>query len=429
MTVARNLRSQSTGGSNWYGSYGDPSVIPPNSAIGRSAAGVTVNERSVISLMAVFSCLRILGDVVADLQPHVFRKTGIGVADIEVPAPEIITDPYADITAYDGAFRQVTSLGLGGNIYRLIVDRDADGNPTLTEILNPALIKVTMVQGVKTYSVGAVGAPLNADDIIHVPWATLPGGLVGLNPIEIGASTFGINIAAEDYAARFFSQGIHPGGILSVDKPLTPADAQRLQQELQVNHGGLAQSQIPMVIDANTKWESIAVNPETAQLLETRQFSKADISGFYGVPLYFLGDVSDRGGTEVKGVEEMLIAFVLTGLKGYSKRLDLVDTQLLPPGYYVKRDLNDIYKTNSQMLSMLLMTLRNAGIATANELRAIVNLPRSEEEGSDSLFAPLNSATSDWMSPEGGAIGAAASGATPSASPATSDTMGDDNAT
>ncbi len=399
MTIRRSLTQQRgmNTGTGWWGGMGDPSVIPPPSAMGYSTAGVAVTERTVIGLMSVFSCIRIIGDIVADLEPHVFRKTGVGVNDLEVDAPLIITDPYADDDLFTGTFKLVASLGLGGNIYKQVIDRDSQGNPTLIENLNPALMKVSRVQGVKTYQIGATGKPLNPKDIIHVPWVSLAGSLVGLNPIEIGASGFGSNIAAEEYASRYFAQGLNPGGILSVTKPLLPADATRLQSELQNNHGGLANSHIPIVIDGGAKWENISINPDTAQLLESRAFSKAEISGFYGVPIVLLGDVAERGTTEIKGVEELLISWVLAGLKGYVKRLDIADTKLLPPGYVVRRDLNDIYKTNSQMLAMLLTSMRNASIATPNELRHIVNLPPSAEPAANSLFAPLNSNTTpDW---------------------------------
>jgi HK97 family phage portal protein len=405
-------------GSNWFGAYSDPSVIPPNSAMGQSVAGVTVDERSVLSLMDVMACLRIIGDVVADLTVHVYKQTPIGVANIEIEIPEVISDPYADDYYYTGTFKHITSLGLGGNIYRLVVDRDDDGNPSQFELLNPTVIKTEITKGVKTYRVGAVGPFLNPADVVHVPWVALPGSAVGLNPIELGAMGFGLPIAAQEYGSRFFAQGISPGGILSISKPLMPADAQRLQQELAVNHGGLAQSHVPLVVDADAKWQSIAVNPETAQLLDSRNFSKAEIAGYYGVPVFMIGDIADRGGTEMKGIQEALIAFVLTGVKGYAKRLDIADQALLPPGYIVKRDVRDILKTNDQMLSMLIGMIRNGSMMTPNELRRIYfDLPPLTEEGADSLFAPMNSASSDWFAPQG-AVGSGGGITAPPAPPA-----------
>jgi HK97 family phage portal protein len=317
------------------------------------------------------------------------------------------------MTARAGTVQSVVSLGLGGNLYRQIVDRDEDNNPAQIEILNPTMLNVKRVGGVKTYQAGVTGPPLDAKNIVHVKFLEGPGGIVGFNPIELGAGMFGIAQASEEYASRFFAQGIQPGGILSINKPLQPNDAQRYQQELATNHAGINNAYIPLVIDAETKWQQISVNPETAQLLESREFSRGEIAGFFGVPLSFLADNSDRGGTEIKGVEELLITYVLTGVKSYVDRLNEADTLLLPPGYYAKRDINDIYKTNSQMLSMLLMTLRNGSIATPNELRRYVNLPPLDEDGANSLFAPLNSATADWEKPGGGAVTSAAPGTTP----------------
>ena len=423
MTVRRSLveqRSQALNGGNWYGQWGDPAVIPPNSASMTSAAGVVVNERSVISLMAVFACLRVLSDAASFIDVHVYRRGKFGSLRTEVDVPDVILDPYADISLRDGVVRQVTSLGLGGNIYKHIIDRDSAGNPAQVEILNPGMLKVEQVKGVKTYRVGAVGAVLPAEDMVHVPWLTLPGGVVGLNPIEIGAMGLGIAIASEEYAARYFAQGMHPTGILSVEKPLQPADAQRLQQELATNHGGLAQSHTPIVLDAKTRWESIALTPETSQLLQSRAFSRGEISGFYGVPPYLIGDTEDKGGSYLKGVQEMLILFTMLALQGYTTRLDEADTALLPPGYYARRNVSDFLKTNDQMLSMLLMALRNASIATPNELRPYIDLQPSDEPGADSLFAPLNSSMADWWNPSG--PGPEAPGATdPSGTPDTGD--------
>lgn len=401
MTVTARRRQQrgmaiSQGG--WGGWISDPSVIPPNSAYAHTSAGVVVNERSVVSLMAVAACIRVLGDAAASLQPHVYRRTGPGAPRMEVDPPDVICDPYADISERDGAFRQVASWGLGGNVYRHVIDRDARNLPVLTELLNPGMVKVEMIEGQKCYSVG--GKPIPAGDLVHVPWMALPGGLVGLNPIEIGSVGLGIAIASEEYAARYFAQGMHPAGILSIEKPLRSDDLERVQQELFTKHGGLAQSHTPIVLDAATKWQQISMTPETSQLLQSRAFSREEIAGFFGVPMYALGDVSDRGGTYMKGIQELLIGFATFGLSGYAARLDEVDNALLPPGYYAKRKVSDLFKTNDQMLALLIQAIRMASVATPNELRPWLDLPPSTEPGADSLFAPLNSAQSDWMQPE-----------------------------
>ena len=398
-------------GNDWYGQWGDPSVIPPNSVYNVSSAGTLVNERSVLSLTVVAACLRVIGDTVSNIEPHVYRMNGVSpnpVLDEEVTPPEVIVDPYADMDREDGDFRRIGSLALGGNIYVHVIDRDLrTGMPVQVEVLNPSMIRVEMELGWKVYRIGAVGNLIPNQDVVHIPWMSLPGGLVGLNPIEIGAVTFGTPLAAAEYAARYFAQGMHPTGILSIQKPMQDADIERIQQELYTRHGGLAQSHTPMVLDAATKWQQISVSPETAQLLQSRAFSRGEIAGFYGVPPHLVGGEtgdSGGGGPWGKGLQEMSIQFGVYTLRGYARRLDRADSRLLPPGYYVRRNVADLYRTNDEALGSYINMLRMASVASPNEARKIAGMAPSDEPGSSSIFAPINSAHSDFMAgPAGGA--------------------------
>jgi HK97 family phage portal protein len=389
----------------WGGLMGDPAAIPPPSAYNMGTAGVVVNERTVLSLMVVAACLRVLGDAAAGLEPHVYRQKGNrrSQQDKEVDPPAVIVQPYGDIDREEGDFNRVASLCLNGNMMSHVIDRagGTTGNPVQVEVLNPAMIKVELVKGLKTYRLGAAGQIIPSQDIVHKKWESLPGGLVGLNPIEIGVNGFGIPLAAEQYASRYFAQGMHPSGILSIAKPLRPEDSKRVKEELFTKSGGLAQSHTPIVLDADAKWQSISVTPETAQLLQSRAFSRAEIAGFYGVPPHLVGDTDDKGGPWGKGLQEMVIAFALFSLSGYTRRLDRADTELLPAGYYVRRKVSDLFKTNDQMLGQYLAMLRQASIASPNEAREMIGLPPSDEVAASSLFAPVNSAHADFLAAGG----------------------------
>lgn len=387
----------------WGTSIGDPAAIPPPSAMSMGTAGVVVNERTVLSLMVVASCIRILGDTTSGLEPRVYRQNGNrrSPEDKEVDPPPVIVQPYADMDREQGDFNRIASLGLNGNMMTHVIDRDAKGNPSVVEVINPSMIKVELVQGQKTYKLGAAGQVIPAQDIIHTQWMSLAGGLVGLNPIEIGVNGFGIPIAAEQYASRYFAQGMHPSGILSIQKPLRPEDSKRVRDELFTKHGGLSQAHAPIVLDADAKWQQISVTPETAQLLQSRSFSRGEITGFYGVPPFLVGDAPNQGGPWGKGLQETVMAFAIFSLRGYTNRLDRADTALLPAGYYVKRQVKDLFKTNDQMLGNFLSMLRSAAIASPNEARELAGLPHSDEPGADSMFAPINSAHADFLAAGG----------------------------
>lgn len=402
LTGWRQQRGFAINQGGWGGFMGDPSAIPPPSAYNMGTAGVVVNERTVLSLMVVAACIRVLGDAAAGLEPHVYRQKGNrrSQQDKEVDPPTVIVAPYAEgMDREQGDFNRVASLGLNGNIYTHVIDRagGTTGNPVQIEVLNPSLLKAELIKGQKVYKLGAAGQVIPAQDIIHMPWMSLAGGLVGLNPIEIGVNGFGIPLAAEQYASRYFAQGMHPSGILSLEKPLRTDDARRVKDELYTNHGGLAQAHTPIILDSAAKWQQISVTPETAQLLQSRAFSRAEIAGFYGVPPHLVGDTDDKGGPWGKGLQEMVIAFALFSLSGYTRRLDRADTQLLPAGYYVRRKVSDMFRTNDQMMGTYLSMLRNSAIVTPNEAREMIGKQPTKEPAADSLFAPVNSSHSDWL--------------------------------
>lgn len=405
--LARRAQAQQRGWpigqGGWGGWIGDPAAIPPPSAYNTSTAGVTVSERTVLSLMVVSACIRVLGDAAAGLEPHVYRQAGKrrSKQDKEIDPPEVIVNPYADIEREDGDFRRVAALGLNGNIYSHVTLRDENDKPEAVEVLNPAMIKPQLVDGRKVYKVGAAGREIPAADVIHTPWLSLAGGVVGLNPIEIGVHGFGNALAAAEYADRFYPQAMHPSGILSINRPLRGQDAKRVEKEIFTKHGGLSQAHTPIVLDAEAKWQQITITPETAQLLQSRSFSRAEISGFYGVPPHLIGDTDDKGGPWGKGLQEMVIGFSLFALSGYTRRLDRADTALLPAGYYVTRKVSDLFKTNDQMLGQYVSMLRQAALATPNEGREIIGLPLSDEPGADSIFAPINSAHADFLAAGG----------------------------
>jgi HK97 family phage portal protein len=384
----------------WSGML-DPAAIPPPSAFNQAAAGVVVNERTVLSLMVVASCIRILGDTSAGLEPRVYRQVASrrSPEDREVDPPAVIVRPYGDMDREEGDFNRIASLGLNGNMFTHILDRDSRGNPDLVEVLNPAVVKVTLAGGKKVYKLGAVGQQIPAADIVHTKWLSLGGSLVGLNPIEIGINGFGIPLAAEQYASRYFGQGMHPSGILSLDKPLRPEDAKRVKEELYTGHGGISQAFTPIVLDAAAKWQQISVTPETAQLLQSRAFSRGEIAGFYGVPGFLVGDIPDQGGPWGKGLQEMVMGFAIFALSGYTRRLDRADTALLPAGYYCRRNVKEIFKTNDQAMAVYLQALRTMSVASPNEARALVGLPATSEPGADSIWGPVNSAHNDWLAP------------------------------
>src|SRR5208282_2042583 len=134
-------RGMALSAGGWGGWLSDPAAIPPPSVYNQAVSGVIVNERSVLGIMTVAACLRVLGDAVGGLQIHVHRQQGNkrSYKDPEVDPPDVIVDPCADIDREQADFNLIMSLGLSGNSYFHIIDRSGQQDmPQTVEILNPA---------------------------------------------------------------------------------------------------------------------------------------------------------------------------------------------------------------------------------------------------------------------------------------------------
>lgn len=93
------------------------------------------------------------------------------------------------------------------------------------------------------------------------------------------------------------------------------------------------------------------------------------------------------------------MGFAIFSLSGYTRRLDRADTKLLPAGYYCRRHVKDLFKTNDQAQAMFIQALRTMSVASPNEARALVGLAATDEPGADSIWGPVNSAHNDWLAP------------------------------
>src|ERR1017187_4813027 len=164
ITQRRELLQQrgmplSAGG--WGGWLSDPAAIPPPSVYNQAVAGVIVNERTILSIMAVAACLRVLGDAASGITVNVHRQIGNKrrFDDPQANIPDVIYDPCADIDREEVDFNLVSSWGLNGNAYTHVIDRDKYGNPLQVEIMNPSQMKVNMVKGNIIYKVGSEYSP------------------------------------------------------------------------------------------------------------------------------------------------------------------------------------------------------------------------------------------------------------------------------
>lgn len=254
-------------------------------------SGTTVDTTSALQLLTVYGCNRFICDGISTLPVDALRDTPKGI--VEVAKPPWLTQPTIDLDFTAWSTQVLTSLLLDGNAYCWI-RRSATAEIQELVPLNPAKVKVTREQGARTYRID--GNPIDSYDLLHIPGVMFPGAETGLSPVEAARQTIGKASSTEEFAARFFGQGLNMSGVIETPGELTDEQSKAMANTFARRHTGKNKAHLPAVLPNGAKWTATGVTNEQAQFLGTQQFTAAQICSFL-----FLIDPTEFGVSMDKG--------------------------------------------------------------------------------------------------------------------------------
>ena len=285
--------------------------------LGRTGAGQNITKDTAPEVSAFARCVQLIAAANAQFPLHTFIST-MSADGTEVPKrvrsqfDKILWGMPNDEQVPYVFWRIVFGhLASAGNAY-LYVPGGGGAIPTEWWPLEPHRVApLRLKDGTKGYMIDgrvALRDFMQGGEIIHIPGFGYDG-LRGYNPIVLGAEQLGLARAAELYAGSIFDKGSPPGAVLSTDQKLTKVQADSLRDRWESLHRGVDNAHRVAVLDAGAKYASVSVDPETAQLLETRKFQVVEIARRMGVPPHLVGDV-ERSTSWGTGIEEQGRGFV-----------------------------------------------------------------------------------------------------------------------
>ena len=283
---------------------------------GRSNAGKRVTDRTALQHIAVYACVRVLSEAIAQLPLHVYKYNDKGKERVpQHPLYFLLHDqPNPEMTSF--VFREtlMSHLLIYGNAYAQII-RNGRGDVLGLYPLMPDKMKVDRDEKnrlIYIYSRYDEANPnlkeqgdivLYADEVLHIPGLGFDG-LVGYSPIALAKNAIGISIACEEYGASFFGNGASPSGVL--EHPGVIKNPERVRDAWQRAYGGRNAHKVA-VLEEGMKFTPIAIPNNEAQFLETRKFQIEEIARMYRVPLHMIGDLDHA---TFSNVEHLSLDFV-----------------------------------------------------------------------------------------------------------------------
>ena len=260
---------------------------------GMSNSGKRVTQYTSMQMTAVYACVRILAETIADLPLHVYKYNDGGKElDYKHPLYKLLHDePNPEMTSFIWRETMMTHLMLWGNAYSQII-RNGKGEIIGLYPLMPDRMKVDRDDAGKLYyeyrvtdddgkKVKKNPVKLSPHDVLHIPGLGFDG-LVGYSPIAMAKNAIGMSIAAEEYGAKFFSNNATPGGILEF--PGVIKDHEKVRESWRQGFGGSNNAQNIAILEQGMKFTPITISPEQAQFLETRKFQIDEIARLFRIP-------------------------------------------------------------------------------------------------------------------------------------------------
>ncbi|MCD7726387.1 MAG: phage portal protein [Clostridiales bacterium] len=381
---SRDKPKDSTAGSAWRFYFGN------------SSSNKLVSERSAMQVAAVYACVRVLAEAVAQLPLHLYRYTGEGSKEKAADHPLYFLlhdEPNPEMSSF--VFREtlMTHILLWGNAYAQII-RNGKGEVVALYPLMPNRMRVDRDEHGRLYyeyTLSDDDAPqikktiLKPSEVLHIPGLGYDG-LVGYSPIAVAKNAVGLTIATEEYGAKFFANGATPGGIL--EYPGTVKDPDKVREAWNKGFGGSGNSNKVAVLEEGMKYTPISINPDEAQFLDTRKFQIDEIARIFRVPPHLIGDLEH---STFSNIEQQSLEFVTYSLQPWLVRWEQGIHRVLlneneRKDYFVKFNVDGLLRGDYQSRMNGYATARQNGWMSANDIRELENLDRIPEKDGGDLY-------------------------------------------
>lgn len=346
-------------------------------------SGATVNVDSVLALSTVWACVNLIAGTIASLPLMVYRTARDGARTVahEHPLYRVLHEsPNSLQTALDFWEFACASIELRGNAYARIVR--SSGRVVSLLPVSPDLPVVRRINNNRLeyeWSEDGESFKETNDTLLHIRgFGGSPTG--GLSTLAFGRKVFGLATAIDNAAGFTFGNGLRPSGTLTFKEFLSNDQRKIIEDRLIEKFVGAMNAGRPMVLEGGTEWKPLTINPEDAQMLQSRSFSVEEICRFFNVPPHMVGHTqpSTSWGT---GLEQQTLGFQKFTLRRRLKRIEqALEKQLLTPedrsaGIVIEFNLEGLLRGDSGARSAFYGSGLNNGWMTINEVRSLENMP------------------------------------------------------
>lgn len=359
---------------------------------GTSSSGKVVTADKAIQLSAVWACVRLLSESISTLPLKIYvrQPDGSRKAATDHPAYSILCRrPNSEMTPSRFMLMVVASICLRGNAFiekKFIANRLVSLVPLLPQ--NMVVKRLTTGTLEYTYTENGNERVIPVKNIMHIRGFGLDG-VCGMMPMKTGRDVIGSAMAVEESAAKIFEQGLQSSGFLSADNALTDDQRERLRGYMASFTGSKNAGKI-MVLEGGLKYQGVTMNPEDAQMLESRAFSIEEICRWFRVPPFMVGHTTKQS-SWASSLEGMNLQFLTHTLRPLLVNIEqeigrcLLDSD---DEVFAEFSVEGLLRADSAGRAAYYTSALQNGWMSRNDVRRLENMPPIE--GGDIYTVQLN---------------------------------------
>ena len=375
MSLLTPLMKRAVGGNEgfldkWY----------PRSGPGISTtAGVAVDPTTALNCGTVLACTRVLQEAVASLPLLVYKRLPGGGKERAIGHPLyhlLKSSPNENMTSFQWREIMMAYLPLWGNSFNQIVRSNGGKVVGIVPLPSDQMRVKFQSDGTPWFILTRENGServFKQNEILLIPGMSLTNSILGRSLVSLGSESIGLALGAEVYGARFFAADGTPGGILEHPGTLSLEGQKNLRDSWQEAHAGAPNHRRPAVLTEGMKWTTIGLPPGDLQFLETREFQRSEIAGWWRIPPHMIGDLKHA---TFSNIENQVLAFVVHSLRPWLVRIEQALKKAFFPtdAYFAEFLVDGLLRGDVATRAAFYNTMKNIGVLSADEIREFENM-------------------------------------------------------
>lgn len=253
--------------------------------LGRTRPWTPAGIKEAMGVPAIFGAVNLVANLVGSMSMKALRnEVELAPADrprvIVRPDPFTIPREFYRSTAYNIASR--------GETWWWAAARDIDGMAISVLNCNPAEVTVEDNPDDPRYPIISWRNRVMPNaDFLQLVYAREPGSLRGHGPLQMCGAAVSVAVEAQEWAANAYGEGGIPSILIKAAGALGPAlDEDGLSEADRLRAQWIDRpNNVPRVIDeAIEKVEKFDPSPQTASMMDARQWQNVEVATMFGMP-------------------------------------------------------------------------------------------------------------------------------------------------